>query len=156
MPLRAQTGHCLIRNLRLHIDRAAAFGLGQFLMVRMVDGTAARSLAGNEIARQLFDTAGMPTITAFVAYFGAMFATIGWWKLTDPLRCSRLRIAPILLTIVAAWLWYLVLPFPQPWGFMAIAGIAITSQLAAPWLSPAERTAALAKQTPTRHASEDD
>ena len=74
-----------------------------------------------------------------VAYFGALFMTIGWWKLCDPLRSSRLRIAPILLAVMAAWIWQMFVPFPQPWGFMLVASIAIATQLSAPWISPAER-----------------
>jgi hypothetical protein len=112
---------------------ALAYLLGQFLMVQM-NWTTPTSLSA---------------VQTTLAYFGAMFATVGWWKLTDPLRSSRFKIGPILIAIVAAWLWHLVLPFPQPWGFMLMAGIAITAQLSAPWLSPADRTAAIAKRAPT-------
>jgi hypothetical protein len=127
---------------------ALAYVLSQFLMVRMYDGIIARSGPVIGIVDGLYSQNGLPKITAFLAYFGAMFATVGWWKLTDPLRSSRFKIGPILLAIVAAWLWHLVLPFPQPWGFMLMAAIAITTQLSAPWLSPAERTTAIAKATP--------
>jgi hypothetical protein len=94
----------------------------------------------------LYDSSGDPTLAAYMAYFGAIFLTIGWWKQSDPLRSSRLKIAPILLGVLAAWVWQLVLPFPQPWGFMLVAGIAIATQLSAPWLSPAYRTAAISKR----------
>jgi hypothetical protein len=47
-----------------------------------------------------------------------------------------------LITVLAAWLWLFVFPFPQPWGFMLAAAISIAAQLSAPWLSPAQRTAA--------------
>ena len=68
------------------------------------------------------------------------------WQ-TAMLRLSRLRISPILLSILAAWVWYLFLPFPQPWGFMLVASIAIASQLSAPWLSPEQRMAIAKKDT---------
>jgi hypothetical protein len=119
---------------------AILFLASQFLMVALHDGAAARSIAGNAISQAMFDSAGVPRITAYLAYFGAVFLTVGWWKQTDPLRTSRLRIGPILITLVVAWAWWFLCPFPQPWGFMIVTAISITSQLAAPWLSPAERT----------------
>jgi hypothetical protein len=96
--------------------------------------------------RSLYDSAGRPQFAAYLAYFGAVFFTIGWWKLADPLRSSRLRIAPILLAILAAWIWQLAFPFPQPWGFLVVAGVAIASQLSAPWISPQQRRAAMLRQ----------
>jgi hypothetical protein len=92
-------------------------------------------------------SAGAPAFPAFLAYFGVVFLTIGWWKQCDPLRSSRLRIAPILITVLAAWIWLPILPFPQPWGFMLVAAISIATQLSAPWLSPAQRTAAMARHS---------
>ncbi|HEX5105227.1 MAG TPA: hypothetical protein VFV87_15515, partial [Pirellulaceae bacterium] len=130
---------------------AAAWASSEFLMVKLHDGFVARSIAGNSFARSMYDVSGDPRITAYLAYFGAIFLMIGWWKQVDPLRSSRLRIAPILLTILAAWIVQPLMPFPQPWGFMLVAAISITSQLSAPWLSPAERTAAANRRgvTPT-------
>ena len=124
---------------------AIAFGGSQFLMVQMHDGMVVRSLAGSQFSQTMYDAAGSPTLLAFVGYFGAIFLTVGWWKQTDPLRASRLRIGPILTTLLAAWIWQLAWPFPQPWGFMTVAAISIATQLSAPWLSPAERTAAAAR-----------
>jgi serine/threonine protein kinase len=119
-----------------------AWAASEYLMVTLHDGFVARSIAGNEFARSMYDVSGAPRLTAYLAYFGAIFLMLGWWKQVDPLRSSRLRIAPILLAILAAWIVQPLMPFPQPWGFMLVAAISITSQLSAPWLSPAERTAA--------------
>jgi hypothetical protein len=82
----------------------------------------------------------------FLTYFGAVFFTLRWWKQADPLRSSRLRMAPVLLAVLVAWLWQLAFPFPQPWGFMLVAGISIATQLSAPWLSKEQRTAALVRR----------
>jgi len=134
---------------------AIAFAGSEFLMVKFQDGIAAKSPIGDEIARHMFDrSTGAPRLTAFLAYFASIFLTIGWWKQTDPLRTSRLRIGPILVVILAAWGWWLLWAFPQPWGFMLVAAISITTQLSAPWLSPHERTAALGKRNPTRPIGE--
>jgi len=118
---------------------ALAFLASQFLMVRM----SADEVRGMGILENWYDSsAQLPKLPSFLGYFGALFLTIGWWKQTDPLRSSRLRIGPILITVLAAWLWLFVFPFPQPWGFMLAAAISIAAQLSAPWLSPAQRTAA--------------
>jgi hypothetical protein len=126
---------------------AAACMTSQYLMVTFDDASAMRRLANSGLVSDLYDPAGSPKLPAFLAYFGAIFLTIGWWKQTDPLRSSRLRIGPILIAILFAWLWQLVWPFPQPWGFMLVASISIATQLSAPWLSPADRTAAIARRT---------
>ncbi|MDX1945398.1 MAG: protein kinase [Pirellulaceae bacterium] len=125
---------------------AVAFALGEFLMVRMYDGpvpgSSLRGIGNSPWVQTMFDSVGQPKLLGFVGYFGAIFLTIGWWKQTDPLRPSRMRIGPILLVVLAAWVWECLIPFPQPWGFMTVTAIAIATQLSAPWLSPAERTAA--------------
>ena len=122
---------------------AIAFASSEFLMVRFHDGISIASPLGNDLARHMFNADGAPRIASFLTYFGLIFLTIGWWKQTDPLRTSRLRIGPILIVIFAAWAWWFLLGFPQPWGFMLVAAISITAQLSAPWLSQQERTAAL-------------
>jgi hypothetical protein len=120
---------------------AIAFVSSEFLMVNF-----GGNRPGSPMFREMYESSGAPKLAAFLAYFGAVFLTIGWWKQCDPLRASRLRIAPILLTVLAAWIWQIVFPFPQPWGFMLVAGIAIGTQLSASWLSPSARTAAIARR----------
>jgi serine/threonine protein kinase len=118
---------------------AAAFATSEFLLVDL--GNTNKVTRANNFVAEMYDSAGGPRLPAFLAYFGAVFMSLGWWKLSDPLRLSRLKIAPILLSIMFAWIWQMFLPFPQPWGFMLIASIAIATQLAAPWLSPEQRMA---------------
>lgn len=116
---------------------AIAFVTSDFLLVDL--GNAGKLTRGPDFVKDFYNSTAEPRLAAFLAYFGALFMTIGWWKLCDPLRSSRLRIAPILLAVMAAWIWQMFLPFPQPWGFMLVASIAIATQLSAPWISPAER-----------------
>jgi hypothetical protein len=94
--------------------------------------------------RNMYESSGAPKLSAFLTYCGAVFFTIGWWKQVDPLRSSRLRIAPIVTSLLAAWIWSAVLGFPQPWGLMLVGAISVSTQLSAPWLSPAARAAAIA------------
>ncbi len=133
---------------------AIAFASSEFLMVKFQDGIAAASPLSGEVARHMFNSQGAPLLAAFVTYFGLTFLTIGWWKQTDPLRASRLRIGPILVAIFAAWAWWVLCAFPQPWGFMLVAAISITTQLSAPWLSPPERLLATVKKNGIRSIGE--
>jgi hypothetical protein len=122
-----------------------AFATSQYLMIDLGGGVG-RGAAGSRVFHDMYESTGAPRWPAFLAYFGAVFLTIGWWKQCDPLRGSRLRIAPILLAVLTAWIWQLAFPFPQPWGFMLVAAISIATQLAAPWLSPGQRMAAMARR----------
>ncbi|HZL89612.1 MAG TPA: protein kinase [Pirellulaceae bacterium] len=87
---------------------------------------------------------------AFPLYFAAVFATLGWWKQTDPLRTSRLRILAVLTALIASGLWLapgigLKLvgePFDGgrfPWPLVVPALVSVVVQLSAPWMSPQER-----------------
>ncbi len=125
---------------------AAAFAGSTFLMVDLHDGVVARDFVSHDLARSMYDVHGAPKAAAFLAYFAAIFLSIGWWKQTDPLRASRLRIGPILTTLLAAWVWWFAFGFPQPWGFMVAAAISITVQLSAPWLSQPELSELIARR----------
>ena len=125
---------------------AIAFLAGDFLMVKFHDGVIARSLPTSELTRGMFDATGAPGLAAFLAYFGAVFVTVRWWKQTDPLRSRRLRVSSLFTCALAAGLWQLLWPFPQPWGFMLIIAISMATQLSATWITPAERSAALSRR----------
>ena len=119
-------------------------------MVTCTTASLLAALLGNDFARNMYDASGAPRLAAFLAYFGAIF-------LTDRLVEAD-RSAPLVATADRPDpaddsrrldLSLPVLPFPQPWGFMLVAAISITVQLSAPWLSPAERTAAASRERPT-------
>ncbi len=82
---------------------------------------------------------GSPQILAFLAYFGFLFVIIRWWRQGDPLRSTRLSIWHTAVAMFWSWLIAAFWAFPQPWATMVAATIAISVQLAAPWLTPAER-----------------
>ena len=121
---------------------AIAFGTHRYLMVdSLSDQLVVRGIPRSSYPDALYDRAGAPRLPAYLAYFAAIFATLGWWKQTDPLRSSRLSIGSVIVVLLAAWLWQLVWPFPQPWGFLLVASISIAVQLSSPWLSRADRAA---------------
>ena len=77
-----------------------------------------------------------PSLVAYLAYFGGLFAILRWWLQADVLRTSRLS----LWAIILSGLWGFLIPFPQPWGIMLAIAISITVQLSTPWMSTGERT----------------
>ena len=126
---------------------------GEMVKRRFVQLVMGLALGGVLFASQQFllsDVAPDWKATAFPAYFAAVFATIGWWKQTDPLRTSRLRIFAIIAAVVVGGLWLLPgvgldlmsEPFDGrrfPWPFVVPAMISLVVQLSAPWMSPQER-----------------
>ena len=77
-----------------------------------------------------------PSLVAYMAYFGGLFAILRWWLQADVLRGNRLS----LWAVVLSGLWGFLIPFPQPWGIMLAVAISITVQLSTPWMSTGERT----------------
>lgn len=122
---------------------AFSFVTMQMLMIGTPGGHAftARDIGESLASRSMYDGAGVPGLTAFLAYFTAVFATVGWWKQTDPLRSSRLQVGALAITLLAAFLWSLAWPFPQPWGVMLAGAISISVQLSASWFTPQDRAA---------------
>jgi hypothetical protein len=119
-----------------------AFATSQALMIGTSASHAFNASGINDsLASQTMYKGQVPGLTAFLAYFGAVFATVGWWKQTDPLRGSRLQVGPLAVTLLAAFLWSLAWPFPQPWGVMIAGAISITVQLSASWFTPQDRLA---------------
>lgn len=119
-----------------------AFATSQVLMIGTSAGHAfdARAISESLASPSMYN-GRVPGLTAFLAYFGAVFATIGWWKQTDPLRSSRLQVGSLAVTLLAAFLWSLAWPFPQPWGVMIAGAISIAVQLSASWFTPQDRHA---------------
>ena len=74
---------------------------------------------------------GSPDIAAFFLFYAGLFVAVRWWKLSDPLRRSRLS---VFATVIAAVLAF-VIPFTQPWGLFSAAIIATSVQLSSSWLS---------------------
>jgi Protein kinase domain len=118
----------------------AAFLSHRFLMVSLLrDGSM--QLDSDPVFTNMVDTSGAPLLSCFVAFFGGLFLIMGWWKQTDPLRSARLRIAPIVLSVLAAGLLTAFFGFPMPWSMLLAGGFSTTVQLASPWLKPQDRLA---------------
>jgi hypothetical protein len=117
---------------------AAAWGLGDnFLQVNLQ--SAANTWAMPETSLASPDTA---PLARFLVFFGLLFAVPGWWKQTDPLRRTRVNLLSLGWCVLWGGIISIFWPFPQPWGLMLAATISLSTQLAAPWMSSAERDAA--------------
>ena len=118
---------------------AASFGLANFLVVNLHPDWRFGSMAHTERFGADFYIDGTPQILAYLAVFGFMFVIVRWWRQADPLRSTRLSIWYTGVAVFFSWAIAAFWAFPQPWGLMLAATIAISVQLAAPWLTPAER-----------------
>jgi hypothetical protein len=89
-----------------------------------------KPLLGNSAL--LYDR-GFPGLLASVVYFGVLLGGMQWWKLTDPLRESRLSMLSTLGCVFTAILIHCIFPYPR--GFLIAAIMAMAIQISAPWLS---------------------
>ena len=85
-----------------------------------------------------FYESGVPTLPAYLMFFGTLFVAIRWWKQTDPLRDSRFSLTDTTVIGLAAFLFYVLWQFP-PWAIAVAISISIGVQLASPWLSFKQR-----------------
>ncbi|TWT32704.1 Serine/threonine-protein kinase PrkC [Blastopirellula retiformator] len=84
---------------------------------------------------------GSPSLTTYAIVFGAQFGLLRWWKLSDPLRKTRLSLWTLFVTVMTAALVNYFTPFIQPWGLILSGAISLVVQISAPWYSPKEREA---------------
>jgi serine/threonine protein kinase len=86
-------------------------------------------------------TASNVSPAIFVAYFAFLFLIPRWWRQTEYTRNSRLSLWSAFLCAGWAWLLHIFWWFPQPLGMMTAAVMAISIQLASPWMPPSKRRA---------------
>ena len=117
-----------------------AYLLSNYLMIPW-DQIAQERLGELPVARWngFFGANREPLLPAFLAYFPLMMGSIQWWKQVDPLRRSRFSFWSVIWSVLVASLVHLVIPFPQPWNAIMVAGTSIAIQLASPWINSNER-----------------
>ncbi len=118
---------------------ALSYGLFSWLLVSLPHRQTYEMPITRDALRHFFSADGSPQMIAFLAYFGFLFVIPRWWKQADPLRSTRLSIWHTLVVVFWSWVLTLFWGFPQPWGLMLTATVAIAVQLASPWLSVTER-----------------
>jgi hypothetical protein len=117
-----------------------AYGVADWLLVQLPYNPRMMTGVGNRMGHSFYAPDGNPMPIAFLAYFGFLFVLLRWWRLADPLRATRISIWHTAVAVFWGAVLSMAWPFPQPWGLMVAATIAVSVQLAAPWLSPSERS----------------
>ncbi len=112
-----------------------AFLAADWLMIKFSDSPSIHVDNDNFIGKFYDAKDGSPLIYAYLAYFGALFAVVRWWKQADPLRRTRLSVWSTGVCVFAAWLVDCLWHFPQPWGLMVAAIVSISVQLVSPHVS---------------------
>jgi hypothetical protein len=122
-----------------------AFGIYNWLLIQLPYNPKMMGGFGRHFGQSFYGADGGPTSIAFLAYFGFLFVLLRWWRLADPLRATRLSIWHTAVAVFWGTILSLFWPFPQPWGLMVAATVAVSVQLAAPWISSGERGELLRK-----------
>jgi hypothetical protein len=118
---------------------AAAYLAADLLMVNFNDSPEMHSEVNLDFGANFYDANGTPLLAAYLAYFGALFIGIRWWRQADPLRRTRLSVWSVGMCALAAWVVDWIWRFPQPWGVMVAAIISTSVQLVSPLVPPHDR-----------------
>ncbi|MFU7561670.1 serine/threonine-protein kinase [Roseiconus sp. JC912] len=111
-----------------------AYSLSQFFLLSN-EPASSEWLQGN-LPQALYFDDGTIRASGMMAHFALLFGGIRWWKPVDPLRRTRLSLWSVAVVCVAAWGAHQLLPVPQPIGFLVAGGLAIATQMSAPWINP--------------------
>ena len=114
---------------------AVAFAMTEFLMLPLDQGLV-RDIGASTLPQTLYSEPGVPSATAMMAHFALLFSMLRWWKPVDPLRRTRLSLWAVAVAVVGEWAIHQVLPIPQPAGMLVVGGIAVATQMSAPWINP--------------------
>jgi hypothetical protein len=122
----------------------AAWGLSDALILELPlnrELTFDEPLVGEmmDLPRATFESGFNVPPAMFVGYFGFLLAGLRWWTQTEWTRYTRVNIwslaVCVTIAIVLPMLWW----FPQPAGALVAAVMALSIQLASPWLSMTRR-----------------
>ncbi|HEV3137651.1 MAG TPA: serine/threonine-protein kinase [Pirellulales bacterium] len=144
-------GDAVLRRVALLIAGLAvgaiAYGAADVLMIKFSDSPLPHVIHARGLGNRFSDAKdGSPLLLAHLAYFGALFGVISWWRQANPLRRTRLSVWCTVGCVFWAWMIDLVWSFPQPWGLMVAAIISISVQLVSPFVPEHERLAKPAGQ----------
>lgn len=86
-----------------------------------------------------YDENGNPLMPAFISYFGLLMFASRWWRQADIVRKSRFSYFSVFGAVFMAALVQVLIPFPQPWGFLVAGAMAVSIQLSAQWIDSRDR-----------------
>jgi len=123
----------------------AAWSIGDAVMLKQPGWhepmDVGRGLVTHEMLEWRIQDGANPPIAVYVAYFAFLFVLMRWWRQTEYTRGSRMSIWCVSSCVFMAWLLHIFWWFPQPLGMMAAGVIALSTQLASPWMPPSRRRA---------------
>ena len=111
-----------------------AYALNEFFLLPLVPGGS--EMLGAELPQALYREDSTIRASGMMAHFALLFGGIRWWKSVDPLRRTRLSLWSVAVVCVAAWGVHQLIPVPQPLGLLVAGGLAMATQMAAPWINP--------------------
>lgn len=111
-----------------------AYALNEFFLLSLVPADS--EMLGSELPQALYREDTTIRASGMMAHFALLFGGIRWWKSVDPLRRTRLNLWSVAVVCVAAWGVQQILPVPQPMGILVAGGLAIATQMSAPWINP--------------------
>lgn len=111
-----------------------AIALARFLTIEFPLDSAPKPTT-HLVAQEFFNPSTLGRILVTIA---ALFATIGWWKQSDPVRENRISFGKLVLVVVATWVWSMWLSTAEPMLFLAMASMSLAIQFASPWI-PTQR-----------------
>jgi hypothetical protein len=122
-----------------------AWGMADALMLKMpawrepiaID----RGLVSHEMLGWTTESGANPPVAVYVAYFAFLFVLPRWWRLAEYTRSTRMSLWRVFTCLFVAWLLQFFWWFPQPMGIIAAGVIALSTQLASPWMTPSQRRA---------------
>ena len=86
-----------------------------------------------------FELLRLPKAIEWTLFFVALFSTIEWWKLCDPLRRSKISIWNVGICFVVAATAATILGLPLIPACVVSFVLAVATQLSAPWLNQQKR-----------------
>ncbi|WP_286177824.1 serine/threonine-protein kinase [Rhodopirellula sp. JC639] len=111
-----------------------AYALNEFFLLPLLPGGS--ELLGDELPQALYREDSTIRAAGMMAHFALLFGGIRWWKSVDPLRRTRLSLWSVAVVCVAAWGVHQLIPVPQPMGLLVAGGLAMATQMSAPWINP--------------------
>jgi hypothetical protein len=103
-----------------------------------------RGLISNEFLGWPMSEAGNSP-AYYIAYFAFLFLLPRWWRQAEWTRNGRVSLWWVIGCILWAWVLHVFWWFPQPAGMLAAGVIALSTQLASPWMPPSRRKALAAE-----------
>lgn len=118
---------------------AAGLGVGAFAwsigLALGIDFSILKATADN-VGTQSLPQIEIPIFPAYLVFFTVLFGILRWWRQADPARTTRLNLWAVGLCLIWSVVFSHLLSFDPVWnGIIAIA-ISVSTQIAAPWISP--------------------